>query len=502
MKRTLVAVLIGLFFFTGCSKVGKMMQVDLYQPELPAISLNIGYWSYIDNNGDLYTWGYDGRNAGMSLNDYPGDCLGQGNAIVYNNVPTKTYSNVAYVLRGNRGLTQNGEIIEWGKRLEEDSCVPQTVKENVAKTHLSLYLTKKGELCTIPESDNFQLSGSYRSRNELVLTGVKDFALGYSYFALKNDGSVWTFSVNSLTAEVVEKPKKFMDGVERIIAESSFDAAVLFLKSDGTLWSYGGNEYGQCGNGEHGDLDYKTRDCVITTPYKLADNVTDAWVRTLTTYYLTGDNKLYACGQNIYDLLLSGGNALMNLAEYPQFTATPTLVMENVIQMEDSDMGMFVLKTDNTLWSWGYGDKGILGNGICYEGGDLSSSNFNKREYMAKEAIFSQPTMIMENVRRILTGTTGLHFVQKLDGTIWYWGFGFICVDEDDDWDKDIPWADMFGNVITAYQKNYIIPTPIEFSVETYFQTALDYIAAREGIDTAQYQAAKHIDDSYSIYSN
>ncbi|HOP10514.1 MAG TPA: hypothetical protein PK629_03385 [Oscillospiraceae bacterium] len=494
MRKILIFVFAGLFLFSGCSNTGKVVQVDLYQPELPAISLNIGYWSYIDNNGDLYTWGYDGRNAGTGSDYYPGDCLGQGTEVVYNNVPTKGYSNVAYVLRGNRGLTQNGEIIEWGKCFEDDSCTPQIVKESVAKTHLSLYLTKNGELYTIPESDNFQLSGSYGSRNELVMTGVKDFALGYSYFALKDDGSVWTFSVNSMTAEVIESPKKFMDGVERIIAESSFDAAVLFLKSDGTLWSCGNNEFGQCGNGEHGDLDIDTRDCVVSKPFKMAENVTNAWVTDWTTFYQTKENNLYACGENYNDLLLLGGNGQMNLDAYPKFIETPVLIMESVKQMEYSDMGMFVLKTDGTVWTWGYADKGFLGNGICYIGDDLSPNNFFKREAINAEALYSQPTQIMDHVNRLFTETLGLHFVQKTDGTIWYWGFGYINVEENDDWDRNIPWQDTFGNVITAYQKHYIIPTPIEFSVDTFFQNALDSIAA-QGIDVSQYDVVKYTED-------
>ena len=76
-----------------------------------------------------------------------------------------------------------------------------------------------------------------------------------------------------------------------------------------------------------------------------------------------------------------------------------------------------------------------------------------------------------------------------LDGRVMYWGLDYILADEDDEWDtKIISWSDKL------FQKHYIIPTPIEFSVDTYFQTALDYIAAQSGADISQYQAARYIE--------
>ncbi len=492
MKKALIAIMVGLFLLTGCAHFNEQ-QIEIYEPELPEVCKTSNYWAYINGNGDLYTWGYDSHNAGERTAFYAGSSLGQSVNVLYNNVPTKIYSGTAYVLSGNRGFTRNGEIIEWGKRMENDPCVPQVTKQGVAKAGIALYLTQKGELYTIPESENTMLSTTYENSGELVMTDVRDFAIGYKWLALKNDGSVWAFQASSMTTKIVEKPKKLIDGVQKMFVSLASDAAVLFLKDDGTLWTFGGNEFGQCGNGEHGDLDTSTQDCVVTQPYKLAENVIDAWASTLTTYYLTGDNKLYACGRNLYDMFLSGGNSQMIKKDYPEYFTTPVLVMEDVKQINYGDGGIFVLKTDDTLWTWGYSDKGALGNGVHY-GGDLSSENFMLRLYQTDEALFSQPSQIMEDVRRILTGTTGLHFAQKTDGSVWYWGYGEIHADEDDDWDTKLEKSDLEGNTIFIYQKHYIIPTPIEFSIDTYFQTALDYIAAREGIDVAQYEAARYKD--------
>jgi len=492
VKRIFAAVLAGMLLLAGCSGGGKTVLLDVYQPELPEIVLTSQIGLLIDGSGNLYSWGYDDYNAGSE--GYGKTSLGQGKEVLYNNIPTEIYSGVAFAESGSRGVTKSGELIEWGKLLEDDSCVPVVVRENVAKMNWILYLTKDHELWTIPAQEDLLQKEAYADSGELVLTDVRDFLSGYTYFALKDDGSVWTFLINGY-GEIVERPKKLLDDVVKLYSGNSTTSAALFLKDDETLWSYGGNEYGQCGNGEHGDFDVKTQDCVVTEPYQMAENVTEAWANSDTTYYLTADNSLYACGKNFNDLLMLGENGQMNPYDFPAFTATPVLLMENVRQMQQSGEGFFVLKTDNTLWSWGYADKGILGGGVCYEGDDLSAGNFSDRK-KAKEALYSQPTQIMKNVERLFTETAGLYFVQKTDGSIWYWGFGSIYVDKEDDWDKqETAWQNAEGEYISAYLKYYIIPTPVEFSIETFFQNALDSIAAREGIDTAQYQAVKYIDE-------
>jgi len=466
--------------------------LDVFEPELPEINLSWNYGAFIDQKGNLLTFGFDERNLGAA-SGYVGNSLGQGTEVTYNNIPTEIYTEITSGGQGNRALTINGELIEWGNRVENDSCTPHIIRENVVKFYGTLYLTRDGELYTIPEREAFLSGKSYEDIGELVLTEVSDFAIGCKFFALKNDGSVWSFIINT-KAEIYEKPQKILDNVKEIITSSSdVNSTVVFLKNDDTLWSYGNNEYGQCGNGEHGDLDLKTQDCWVSEPYKIAKNVIKAWMTTSTTFYLTKDNQLYASGENYHDLLLTGEDFQMNTADYPQYVTTPVLVMENVKQMECSDNSLFVLKTDNTVWSWGYGSGVFLGIN-CFDGeisraDDLSVLQTNGEEF------YHQPTQIMSDVLRLFTETTGLHFVQKTDSNVWYWGYGLIYVDEGDIWDMKVQVGKSEdGNIIYAYQKHYIIPTPIEFSVETFFQNALDSIAS-QGIDTSQYQTARYIGD-------
>ncbi len=493
-KKIVALFLVMLFCLTGCSKAGETTKVEI-KSDIPTFGI-YNNSVFLDENGNLYTWGYDTRNADPECVYLTS--LGQGAKVEYNNTPTKIYSNVADIDFMQYALSQNGELIEWGTLLNGETFMPQVQKSNIAKVYVTLFLTQDGELYSKPEKESIQLTTPYEETYTLIMTDVVDFWYSFGDYALKRDGSIWFFEASSITGEIVQKPKKIIEDVEKMSCGIFNNLHQIFLKTDGTLWSLGNNEYGQCGNGEYGDQDRKTQDCVVATPYKMAENVIDIYTTSSSTFYLTKDNKLYACGLNSYDLMLTVGNEQMDADNAPSFVATPVLVMEDVKQFYMGDNAMYVLKTDNTVWTWGYAGQGVLGNGEFLDA-DVMDLGTLLNPLFSGNGIFSQPTQIMEDVEQLFTQTSGLHFVQKKDGSIWYWGHSYIFVDEENDWDT----KDSFGVRLetdeeyspsgTNYKKYYIIPTPIEFTVDTFFQNALDAIASR-GIDTSQYQEAAYYD--------
>ena len=492
--KTFITLFLVIFFsLTGCSKTTQTMKVEI-QSALPKFVLRETSGIYLDENGDLYTWGYDQRNSDQETVLLTS--LGQGAKVEYNNTPTKIYSNVADIDFMGYAVSKAGELLEWGTLLNGEKFVPQVKKENIAKEYPILFLTQDGKLYSKPEKESIQLTTPYDETYTLVMTDVVDFWYGFGDYALKSDGSIWYFKINSITGEIMQKPEKVIEDVAKMSCGLTENSHQVFLKTDGTLWSMGNNEYGQCGNGEYGDFDNKTQDCVVTTPYKMAENVIDIYTTPTVTFYLTGDNKLYACGLNSNDFMLTGGDGLMDADNAPSFAATPVLVMDDIRQFYQYDAAMYVLKTDNTLWTWGYSGQGVLGNGEFLDA-EVLDFNTLLKPLFSGEGIFSQPAQIMEGVEQLLAPTSGLHFLQKKDGSIWYWGNGSIYVDKDDDRDTKVSFGvrletdDDYSPSGTYYQKFYIIPTPIEFTVDTFYQNALDAIASR-GTDTSQYQAAKY----------
>jgi alpha-tubulin suppressor-like RCC1 family protein len=96
---------------------------------------------------------------------------------------------------------------------------------------------------------------SAANNNTTFLAGVSDIAAGGSHnLALKSDGHVWAWGFNNfgqigaptnlLTIQSFARDVPGLDHVTRIAAGEDFSLA---LKSDGTLWAWGRNDHGQLG---------------------------------------------------------------------------------------------------------------------------------------------------------------------------------------------------------------------------------------------------------------
>jgi alpha-tubulin suppressor-like RCC1 family protein len=135
------------------------------------------------------------------------------------------------------------------------------------------------------------------------------------------------------------------------------------VNSDGSVYSWGRNNRGECAVGEFfddgGGMDVIPQE--VTTPtlveipgekiIKVASTVT-----TFTTIFLTESGNIYICGQkSFYDPRLPAGTVL----SFSQHYIEPVLLFENTgfVEIEGSHGGGhgigYGLKADGTLWAWG-----------------------------------------------------------------------------------------------------------------------------------------------------
>ena len=175
------------------------------------------------------------------------------------------------------------------------------------------------------------------------------------------------------------------------------DDRTLLLHSDGTVWASGYNYDLELGNGTHEDSDSYMK--VSGLPSGIIAVASEG----ATSLALANDGTVWTWGYaNVGDL---GTGATVDTSA-PAQVQTASGVLTGIIAIAGGeDFGM-ALKNDGTVWSWGAGFFGELGNGA------------NSDSYVAVQV--SQSTGLTQAVA---IGCGGLHAIAvNSDGTVWCWG--------------------------------------------------------------------------------
>jgi gliding motility-associated-like protein len=176
------------------------------------------------------------------------------------------------------------------------------------------------------------------------------------------------------------------------IIESEFDHTAA-IKNDGTLWTWGNNNHYQCGRpGNPSEIQRA-----------LTGNSVAVDMGNFHSIELKSNGTISTCGLNSNGQLgfpgaPAGGSqpALFNT-----FTGLPNI--SNVIHVEAGIYQSFCIKSDGTLWGWGYNNNGQLGVG----------DRVNR----------SVPTQIGTDNKWVSVSSGSAHTLGlKSDGTLWAWG--------------------------------------------------------------------------------
>jgi alpha-tubulin suppressor-like RCC1 family protein len=247
------------------------------------------------------------------------------------------------------------------------------------------------------------LNNRYAIRSSPTQVGTdttwRNINFGYEHvLATKTDGTLWAWgrsSQNETNVGTRSSPTQIGSSTNWNLIGAGFYTSIA-TKTDGTLWVWGYNAQGQLGLNNNNSQVGLTQVGTLTNWSKVSIGIYQ-W------YAIKTDGTLWASGMNSSGEL--GINQTQNYRSSPVQVGTNT----NWSMVSAGRQTVAAIKTDGTLWVWGYEQQGEFG----LSGGTLS---------------ISSPTQVgaLTNWKTInLTGTNTAQAV-KLDGTLWSWGWNNI----------------------------------------------------------------------------
>ena len=218
--------------------------------------------------------------------------------------------------------------------------------------------------------------------------------------AIKTDGTLWSWGdggrgrLGDATLTNVSTPVTTFAGGTNWKQVSAGTEHTAAIKTDGTLWSWGAGNRGQLGNAQVTD-----RSTPVTT-FAGGTNWKQVSAGSLHTAAIKTDGTLWSWGDGTDGRL--GNNSETNVSTPVTTFAGGT----NWKQVAGGFAHTAAVKTDGTLWSWG--DRGS---------GQLGTNDVTDRS--TPVTTFAGGT----NWKQVSAGTEHTAAI-KTDGTLWTWGRG------------------------------------------------------------------------------
>ena len=282
------------------------------------------YTTAVKTNGTLWAWGYN------------------------------PYAQLGINAPGNQSSPiQVGSLTNWARSFSMTTTTAAT------KIDGSLWLVGNNSYGQLGQNDTINRSSPVQvgtSTNWVSASG------GFRYvISTKTDGTLWAWGSNSQgqlglnIAYTISRSSPVQIGAQNTwlkLACGTYSS--MATKTDGTLWAWGWNDYGQLGQNNRIKRSSPVQIGALTT-------WSDVSASGSSVIALKTDGTLWSWGRN------NGGQLGLNIA-YTISRSSPvqigSLTSWSYIAMGDQNAG--AIKSDGTLWVWGNDNRGQLGQNTAY----------------------------------------------------------------------------------------------------------------------------------------
>lgn len=279
-------------------------------------------------------------------------------------------------------VTTDNKVYCWGKQISnildenDKGVIYKTAKKVLSNDDIIFILDNEQCLYALGNNRNRLINTDSETVSEftLISKNVVDFDISESTVGIiKTDGKLYMYGNNSYgqlstyNYESKIEPVAVLGSVTKVRCENSF---TLALQKSGDAVYFGSNAYMQSG--------IEGKD--FTSPKVIRKGIIDIAAGDDYTLLLTDTGDVLSCGANDCGQL---GNTTNNSA------SVFTIVLQNVQSINARKKSSFAITKDGNLYAWGNNNVGQLGNG--------TTENLNT------------PALVLNGVSKI--ETSGLHTV-------------------------------------------------------------------------------------------
>lgn len=242
------------------------------------------------------------------------------------------------------------------------------LEETLSGLPLAPFAWGSGTTGQLGDSSNF--IDRLRPVQTLGIAGVKAITGGNNFsLALLSDGTVWTWGRNSSGqlgdgTNIEHWVPKQVYGVSNIVAIAAGDSHSMALRSDGTVFAWGNNSDGRLGDGTDIERSAPVQVVGVGGSGFLCD-IVGISAGDAHSLALRSDGAVFAWGSNDFGQL---GN---NNPPTPSFTPIQVLgvggagFLSNIIAISAANQGehCVALRSNGKVFAWGRNDSGQLGDG-------------------------------------------------------------------------------------------------------------------------------------------